>query len=256
MSSDSEMAEAYDRWAAYYDIGEGDRQPFLQFYVSLLRADDRAVLDIGCGTGVIAAALAAGIEQAGQVPHVLGLDVSSAMLEIARARHPALGWVHGDMRTLAVEGRFDLLTCCFNSLQFMPTEADLAQAFRAAREHVADGGRYAFDLYQPNLPYLRVARTGSLARRLVHDGRSLEIREDAAYDEDTRILHLRWRLVPADAPGNLLAATQFHLRQFSAEEVERQLAASGWRIEQRFGGMDRSLFDARAKKQVLVCAPA
>jgi SAM-dependent methyltransferase len=256
MTSDPAMNEAYDRWADYYDIGEGDREPFLRFYASLLRPGDRSVLDIGCGTGVIAADLAGRIAQAGHAPRVVGLDVSSAMLEIARTRHPGLEWVHGDMRDLPVQGRFDLITCCFNSLQFMRSDAELAQAFRAAREHVAEGGRYAFDLYQPNLPYLRVARADSLGRKLIHAGDALEIREDASYDEASRVLDLHWRLVRADARDRLLAATRFRLRQFLAEDVERQLAATGWRIEQRFGGLDRSDFTAGSTKQVLVCVPA
>lgn len=256
MTAPDALTEAYDRWAAYYDIGEGDREPFLAFYASLLRPTDSAVLDIGCGTGVIAAALAARIAAAGRAPRVVGLDVSSAMLGIARTRYPALEWQHGDMRSPPVQGRFDLIVCCFNSLQFMHADDDLAQAFAAARARIAPGGRYAFDLYQPNLPYLRTPRTDSLARVLVHGGRELQIREDARYDEASRILELEWRLVAADAPGDLLAATQFRLRQFAAADVERLLAQAGWRIRERFGSLQRAAFTPASTKQVLVCEPA
>ena len=256
MTSTPDVPAAYDRWARYYDIGEIDRLPYLDYYASLLGPGDCSVLEIACGTGVMAAALAQRIASAGHAPRVAGSDISEAMLEIARARHPTLEWVCADMRSDAVQGRFDLVFCCFNSLQFMPTLDDLARAFSAARARVEPTGRFAFDLYQPNLPYLRIARTDTLARAVVHEGRALQIREDARYDDADRMLTLDWRMVPADAPGEVLAATQFRIRQFSPDEVEHALAATGWRVLERYGDLDRSPFTAQSKKQVLVCGPA
>jgi hypothetical protein len=90
----------------------------------------------------------------------------------------------------------------------------------------------------------------------VHEGRELQIREDARYDEATRLLELDWRLVASDAPDEVLAATRFRLRQFLASEVESLLAQAGWRIEQRYGDLARAPFGGDAKKQVIVCAPA
>lgn len=255
-SLDAGTEAAYDRWAHYYDIGEGDRRPHLEFYASLLRPGDRSVLEIGCGTGVVAAALAERIRAAGLAPRVVGLDLSSAMLQVARARHPSLEWVHADMRRPGVSGRFDLLVCCFNTFQFMLEDADLAQAFASARQHVEPEGRLAFDIYQPNLPYLRVARRDSLARSLVHEGRTLQIREDARYDEHRRVLELAWRLVAAEAPDEVLAATGFTLRQFAAVDVDRLLAGAGWRVAERYGDLRRSPFTPTSVKQVIVCAPA
>lgn len=252
MSAD---AAAYDAWARYYDIGEGDRRPHVDFYSSLLRAGDRSVLEIGCGTGVVAAALAECIVAKGGVPRIVGLDVSASMLEVARARYPGYEWLQADMRAPVAGGPFDLLVCCFNTLQFMPTEADLLQAFVAARDCVAADGRFAFDLYQPNLPYLRVARKDSLARRLMHGGRELWIREDARFDEASHLLELDWRLVAANAPGEVLAATHFSLRQFSADEVVAVLGLAGWQVLERFGDLARAPFTPASKKQVLVCGP-
>lgn len=248
--------EAYDRWAHYYDIGEGDRRPHLDFYASLLRPEDRSVLAIGCGTGVIAAGLGDRISAAGQVPRVVGIDVSANMLAIARTRYPAYEWVQADMREPRVSGDFDLQFCCFNTYQFMRDDQDLARAFAAAREHAAPGGRLTFDIYQPNLPYLRMARRDSLARTVVHGGRQLQIREDARYDEATRVLELEWRLVAADAPGEVLAATSFILRQYFADEIERLLERSGWRMLERYGDLQRAAFTETSIKQVLVCKPA
>jgi SAM-dependent methyltransferase len=249
---------AYDDWARYYDLGEGDRQPYLDFYTSLVNASTRSVLEIGCGTGVIASAIAARLRDSGaDAPmRVVGFDASGPMLEIARARDPGLEWVLGDMRNPPVQGRFDLVFCCFNTFQFMLSDDDLAQAFRAARALTADGGRFAFDLYQPNLPYLERTRTDSLAREIERDGRRLQIREDARYSPGPRVLELDWRLVDASDPQHILARTHFSIRQYFPQDIDRLLADAAFRVDQRWGGLDRSGFDAGAKKQVLVCTPA
>lgn len=255
MSTTTEPA-AYDAWARYYDLTEADRRPHLDFYGSLLRPGDRSVLELACGTGLVAAALGERIAAAGEAPRVVGVDISAAMVELARERAPAHRWLQGDMREPPVEGRFDLVFCCYHSLQFMLADADLLRVFDAARSRVEPDGRFAFDLYQPNLPYLRVARRDTLARRVMDGGRELQIREDARYDEASRVLELDWRLVAANAPDEVLAATRFRIRQYFAADIERLLAQAGWRILGRFGDLDRRAFDAGSKKQVLVCAPA
>lgn len=249
---------AYDRWARYYDMGEGDRAPYLQFYRGLLSASTRSILEIGCGTGVIASALSDALAgMAGPTPaRVCGVDSSAPMLEIARDRDPRVEWVEADMRDLRVSGRFDLVFCCFNTFQFMLSDDDLRLAFSEARGHTAGGGSFAFDLYQPNIPYLMQQRTDTLARALSYQGRELEIREDSSYQPDARILDLEWRLVEPAQRDVILAQTHFRIRQYFPEDIERLLHESGFNIEQRFGGLDRRPFNADSKKQVLVCSPA
>lgn len=247
---------AYDSWADYYDIGEGDRTPYLHFYRGLLSGSTRSVLEIGCGTGVIASALARDIASASADPsRVAGVDNSAPMLRIASARDPSVEWHLGDMRALPVQGQFDLVFCCFNTFQFMLSDEDLEQAFREAQARTSAGGRFAFDLYQPNIPYISRARNDDLARSIQYQGRALQIREDSVYEPGQRILELNWRLVDASNGGQVLASTRFRIRQYFPTDIERLLSRAGFRVEQRFGDLDRSAFTAQSRKQVLVCAP-
>ena len=248
----------YDAWAAWYDIGEGDRSTDLAYYLSLAKSPMRSVLELGCGTGVIASAMRAklsGLEPERQV-RVVGVDQSAAMLALAQARDAAVEWRLGDLSQAPGEDRFDLVFCAFNTLQFMLRDEDLMRALVNARKRLAEGGRFAFDLYQPNFPYLRIARQDSLGRRVVHQGRQLEIREDASYHEDSRILELHWRLRDIAMPERILAATSFRIRQYPAEEILRLLDCAGLGVLERYGDLQRSPFNAESKKQVLVCACA
>src|SRR5262245_30823665 len=50
------------------------------------------VVDVACGTGVLARALA---ERVGANGHVAGLDINDGMLAVARRRAPAIAWHRG-----------------------------------------------------------------------------------------------------------------------------------------------------------------
>ena len=58
-----------------------------------------SVLEIGCAQGDLLAALAPS--------RGVGVDISPRMLELARARHPGLEFVHGDAERLPLEETFD-----------------------------------------------------------------------------------------------------------------------------------------------------
>lgn len=114
----SPIASLYDRLAPDYERTRVPRfRPFvkrlLQFY------DTRPgshVLDAACGTGLVATALA---PRVGHTGRVLGIDLSPAMLEIARQKAHGYGFdqcefVLGDMAHVdAPDSSFDLITCSF-----------------------------------------------------------------------------------------------------------------------------------------------
>jgi len=73
------FAGEFDFWAQTFGLARFD------YFVGRLPGGTRRVLDAGCGTGILAAHVA------DHVARVVGLDVSSAMLAVARARRAELG---------------------------------------------------------------------------------------------------------------------------------------------------------------------
>ncbi|NTV62790.1 MAG: class I SAM-dependent methyltransferase [Oscillochloris sp.] len=118
-----------------------------------LPAPPQRALDLACGTGAAALALA----QAGA--QVVGVDRSQAMLQIARARARDMGlplrWLVADMRRMGDTPKarsmlrpasFDLITCLYDSLNYLTRPDDLAIVCTKAAALLQPGGRFVFDL--------------------------------------------------------------------------------------------------------------
>jgi len=70
---------------------------------------------------------------------VTGVDLSPGMLAIARARHPDVEYLEGDMRYLRLNRKFDAVAVP-DSIDYMSTLEDLQKAVRSAVAHLKPGG--------------------------------------------------------------------------------------------------------------------
>lgn len=96
------------------------------------------VVDLGCGTGNVTAALERrGIE-------VVGVDASAAMLGVARGK-VAARLIRGDMRDVEIPGRFGLALALFDTINNLLGDGDLAAVAANVRRHLEPGGGWVFD---------------------------------------------------------------------------------------------------------------
>jgi ubiquinone/menaquinone biosynthesis C-methylase UbiE len=107
-----------------------------------LRAGD-IVLDVACGTGVVARLAA---KRAGQVT---GLDLNAGMLAVARTLEnegPPISWMDGSALDLPFQPEsFDVVLCQLG-LQFFP---DQLRALHEMRRVLREGGRAALSVFSP-----------------------------------------------------------------------------------------------------------
>jgi len=142
----------YDVWAEWYDVFYSTAVvEDVEFYVELAQDSGGPVLEIGCGTGRISLRIAAaGID-------VVGVDFSTAMLAKARQRAAttkvsggSFEFVHGDMRTLALDRQFPLVIIPARTLYLALTPDEQLETLRRAAAHLAPGGALAFNLFVPD----------------------------------------------------------------------------------------------------------
>jgi len=120
---------AYDKIAHVYDPWSRSVVEDVPFYVDEAVRSGGPVLELGVGTGRIAVPIAA------SRIHVVGVDLSTGMLEVARERAALAGVAvdlrHGDMRDPPVTETFPLVICPFRSLLHMETDDERRLALRA-----------------------------------------------------------------------------------------------------------------------------
>ena len=113
------------------------------------------VLDVACGTGIVARLAK---ERVGETGRVVGVDLSPAMLAVARRVAPGIDWREGDASALPLRGdeRFDVVVCQ-QGLQFFP---DRLAAARQMHRALAARGRLAVSTWRPDeeIPLVRELR--------------------------------------------------------------------------------------------------
>ena len=139
-------AYADTRLAALYDAlnPPGDDTVF---YLSLPGKPPQTILDMGCGTGLLACAFAARGHQ------VTGADPAAAMLAVARGRPGGdqVRWIETDAAGLSVPTRFDLVVLTGHVFQLLLGDDDVRAALDTLGRHLAPGGRIAFETRNPEV---------------------------------------------------------------------------------------------------------
>jgi SAM-dependent methyltransferase len=141
----AETSVAYDAFAPYYDAftAGSDYEAWARHTLAHARRHGvrgNRLLDLACGTGMsFVPFLRRGFE-------VTGCDFSAAMLAEAARRAPAAQLVQADIRRLPDLGRFDLVTCFDDALNYLLDEEELLAAFEGMTASLAHEGVLVFDL--------------------------------------------------------------------------------------------------------------
>jgi SAM-dependent methyltransferase len=239
-------------YAARADVG---------FYVQEAASVRGAVLELGCGTGRILLPLA----RAGRT--VVGLDNSREMLGRCRAKvavEPApvrarITLHDHDVLTFDLGATYSLVIAPFRVLQQLTTVDDQLGFLAAVARHLAPGGRFIFDVFNPD--FAALARADGIERedtpeQALPDGRS--------FRRAARVTRVRWvdqvsetELIyyvsarPGATPERFVQA--FEMRWYLRAELLHLLARTGFRIREMYGDFARAPLVDGSPEQV-VCA--
>ncbi|MBA4709528.1 class I SAM-dependent methyltransferase [Aquitalea aquatica] len=159
------------RLIALYDVLNAGCADHL-FYTEQIGTESRAVVDIGCGTGVLAVRLA-------QLGHsVTGIDPAAAMLEVARARRGGgqVCWLGGTAADLPLDARFDVALMTGHAFQCLLTDEAVQEMLGAVRRHLRPGGVLMFESRNPaSTPWQRWSSKQSRQELALADGERLVV---------------------------------------------------------------------------------
>ncbi len=224
--TDPRLVAVYETVNAY----EPGTQP--DFYLGLAtEAGARAVVDLGCGTGLITRELARrGFE-------VTGIDPAPAMLDVARRRPDGdrVRWVHGDAGRLE-PGRADLALMSGHVAQFLVGDGQWAGVLADLRRALRPGGHLAFESREPRAREWE--RWTTDARRTYDDPAAGPV-EVWAEVTDVRdgVVSYENHYVFAATGEEVVSPTRLRFR--TIDELSGSLADAGFTVEQVFGDWDR-----------------
>ena len=201
-----------------------------------LASGGQPILEVGCGTGRLLLPLL----EAGHAVH--GLDLASAMLERLEQKLRVRGLRStlylADARNFEVETHYQQVFWPFNGLAQLTTIDDLHACIRQVAAALTPGGRFAFDLTNPDREVLLTAPHTWAEFKDPEGGGWVRVEDVPNFDPDTRIKthHLSYRF---EASHELRTQT-LRLRQHTRAELETLLLCEGFEIEAEYGDYDQS----------------
>jgi SAM-dependent methyltransferase len=189
------------------------------------------VLDIGCGTGRHAFALA----QRGY--EVTGIDRSPFMLAHARTAlsaeqnkgHKVPRFVAADARQFQLDERFAVALMMFTVLGYQHVDAELSSALASVRAHLEPDGLFLFDVWNG----LAVHAQGPDRRTVTaNEGASRVIRSSATrVDPDKRLCHVHFEIIRTGGDEEAKSWSEDHtLRYFVPSELASMLKAQHFEL--------------------------
>ncbi len=140
----------YEFFAAYYDsLTENVEYPLRAARIhhiveKEIRTEGRILLDLACGSGSMSE------EMAKLGYDVIGVDNSPAMLSAAMDKKYDSGlpiqYLCQDMRKIDMFGTIDVTICTLDSLNHLPSLADVQQVFDRVSLFAQPGGLFIFDM--------------------------------------------------------------------------------------------------------------
>lgn len=188
------------------------------------------LLDLGCGTGNHAIPLAL------RGHNVTGIDLSEAMLAIAREKAAAAGvsgavdFHPGDVRNVTLEGVFfDAAIMMFAVLGYQRSDDDVRATLKTVRQHLAVGAPLLFDVWYG--PGVLAERPGPRERIISRDGETVMRKSNSVLDEASHLCKVSFRVAVQRGDGMEDAFEEDHvMRFFFAEELAKFAAETGFEI--------------------------
>jgi SAM-dependent methyltransferase len=238
--SGSEEADWFEQWFGedYLHIYQHRDETEAEHAIELIAAnlaghEINSVLDLGCGAGRHTKVL---FERWWTV----GLDLSMALLRVARREAPADPYVRADMRDLPfADGSFDLVVNLFTSFGYFEDDREHARVLARVFAVTRQGGTFVIDFLNAS----RVRRDLVAYDERVENGITIEQRRTISKDD--RFVEKRIRLRQR---GKEYIE---RVRLLSEADLERMLSAAGFEVSKRFGDYDGAGWSEDSPRTIL-----
>lgn len=235
------MNSVFAEYAAYYDALYRDKDyaaesAFVAERLAHRGQSPSTVLEMGCGTGLHAVALAE------QGIRVTGVDRSSSMIAQAETRRSGLPddqqsrlrFRVADACSLELDGEtFGAVVALFHVLSYQVADADLTAMLVAARRHLPVGGLFLFDYWHgpgveadPPVERVKTVRNGE---------HTLVRRATPTWNREAHCVTVHYTLTVhrggADGPAEHQFQEDHTVRYLFPNDLSRRLRDNGFEVQ-------------------------
>lgn len=173
----------YERLATLYDKGEWGNfglrySKLLEILFKKYNFKPQVVFDVACGTGILVRELHK------QNYQVIGVDISPEMIEVAKKNTPNAEFFVEDIQSMKLNINVDLITCAFNSLNYLLNDKQIYDAFKTINSHLKHKGYFLFDVNTPT----HYSEKDSIVIDRDIDG--VKFKQKLKYDAQNRIIRI------------------------------------------------------------------
>ena len=251
------IADEYALLAESYDSLYAGRIEDIVFYLEEACLLPGPILEAGCGTGRITLPMAdLGLE-------LYALDSSPAMLQILERKlqiHPGLPvTIHqGEFQSFRLETVFPQIFIPFRGFLHLLDQKAQLEALLNFRRHLAPDGRLILDIFAPS--YRLFSQEGKVVSMIPdaqqEDGRLLRTFDYVTYSHSHQQIHVERHLLTFHPEGHQTEQmASFTLRYVFRYEMDLLLAATGYKLEEVYGGFDRRPYDYHSGEMIFIARP-
>lgn len=222
----------------------------IPFYIEKIDEYGEPALELACGTGRITLPVAEeGLD-------ITGLDISKKMLnrikKKAENRGIDLDLIQADMTDFSLQKTFSTIILPVNTLQTLLTVEEIEDLFLNIKEHLAENGRFIFQIFNPDLDVL--TRDPSEKYDVIeyedpHEKGKIQVKEQTHYHEASQIMCITWYYYRDE---KLIHEVDWNLRIIFPKEIDALLKYNGFELENKYGNFNEEEFSNSSKTQIVV----
>ena len=218
----------------------------IEFWKSILVADDATILELAAGTGRL------GIPLVREGAQYTGLELSTEYVKYGNLKFPSPGpIIEGDMRNFNLLKTYDFIFIGFNSFLHLLSEKDVVQCFNSIKKHMHSETRLYIDIFIPDDSFLRRSPSSEMTVIDFFDSKShcaSTIKEKIAYDRLNEIASVSWQYV--NDKNICYRQFDFQMKVYYPDTMNRLFVDNGFYIYELWGSYDKAPLKETSSLQV------
>ena len=228
-----------------YDLEFGGEMDKYEFFLEMAKNHSGQVLELACGTGLVALYLA----ERG-IP-VTGVDIMEPMLAYARikAKDLPVTFIQADARTFESDQQFSMIFLTGNAFQAFLSDQDQSALLQTVYTLLEPGGVFVFEMRNPDGNDLSDEEEESWGTFVDIDGVTVKVSGTQTYDASKQIMH--W--VTIRDWGHRQTTSRIACRFTDVRTLQKLLEKQGFILEKQYANWDLNAFQSSSPLVISVC---